>query len=49
MTFGYLALLVLAVCAVGAISLLRRASSYDKQDRGSVSSSWLAEHKSGRD
>jgi hypothetical protein len=48
MSFGYAVLVLLAVLAAGAILLRRRANSSNDPDLGSVSTSWLDEHKSGR-
>jgi hypothetical protein len=48
MSFGYAALVLIAVLAAGAIFLKRRAVSSNDPDLGSVSTSWLDEHKSGR-
>jgi hypothetical protein len=48
MSLGYLALVLLAVLAAGGIFLKRRANSSHDPDLGSVSTSWLDEHKSGR-
>ncbi|HEV3215142.1 MAG TPA: hypothetical protein VGZ27_05440 [Vicinamibacterales bacterium] len=49
MTFGYAALAFCAVLAAGGVFLfVRRGVSSDDPDLGSVSTSWLDEHKSGR-
>jgi hypothetical protein len=49
MSFGYAVFALLVVLAAGATFFLRRASadSSDDRDLGSVSTSWLAEHRSG--
>lgn len=47
MSFGYLALILLTLLGVGGVFLMRRPASSDEPDMGSVSTSWLAEHKSG--
>jgi hypothetical protein len=47
MSLGYLALMILALLAVVGVFLMRRSTSSDEPDLGSVSTSWLAEHKSG--
>ncbi len=48
MDFGLAVWAVLGLVAVGAIVLVRRNSSGDHQGLGSVSPSWLAEHRSGQ-
>jgi hypothetical protein len=48
MDFSFVVWSVLVLVAVGAIFLVRRNNSGDHQELGSVSPSWLAEHRSGR-
>jgi hypothetical protein len=47
MSFEHALLAILAVLAVTGIFLMRRPASSGSRDMGSVSASWLAEHKSG--
>lgn len=48
MPLGYLALMIVILLTAGGVFLMRRPSSSVDPDLGSVSTSWLAEHKSGR-
>jgi hypothetical protein len=49
MSFGYAVFALLGVCVAGGIFFMRRAGSepHGDADLGSVSTSWLAEHRSG--
>ena len=49
MSFGYAVATILGFCAVAVIFFLWRAGSepHGDADLGSVSTSWLAEHRSG--